>query len=60
MVGKGLSISLNSFNVLNGNEAYFSQFIQNEEVIGNVCTRKKENIICESVNYEKLLEVLDI
>ena len=60
MVGKGLSISLNSFNVLNGNEAYFSQFIQNEEVIGNVCKRKKENIICESVNYEKLLEVLDI
>lgn len=60
MVGKGLSISLNSFSVLKGNEVNFSQFIQNEEVVGNVCTRKKENIICESVNYEKLSEVLDI
>jgi 4'-phosphopantetheinyl transferase len=58
MIGKGLSIPLNSFNVLEKasvRNAYFSQFIRNKEVIGMICSWNMEQISCEYCNYSDLL-----
>lgn len=60
MVGKGLSIPLNSFSVLRDTGLYFREFIKNNEVIGNICTREQKNVSCEVVNHEELFSVLGL
>lgn len=58
MIGKGLSIPLDSFNVLDrasvGN-AYFQQFIRNKEVVGTICSWNMDEMSCEYCSYSDLL-----
>ena len=58
MVGKGLSIPLNSFNVLDpasvGN-VYFRHFLRNKEIIGTVCSWNMEPVYYEYCSYSDLL-----
>lgn len=59
MIGKGLSIPLNSFSVLNKestNSAYFQQFIKSTDIIGHVCAENAEDVNCNNVDYIELVE----
>jgi 4'-phosphopantetheinyl transferase len=58
MIGKGLSIPLDSFNVLDRasvKNAFFKQFIRDKEVVGTICSWNKEQISCEYCSYFDLL-----
>lgn len=58
MIGKGLSIPLDSFNVLDQasvRNACFTQFIRNKEIIGTICSWNTEQISCEHCSYSDLL-----
>lgn len=55
MIGKGLTIPLNSFNVLKNKDIHYEEFLFTDEVIGTVCTREQVNIDCEEVHLEQLL-----
>ena len=59
MIGKGLSMPLNSFSVLNKNStngAYFLQFIKTADAVGHICSERTAEAHCVEISYTQLLE----
>lgn len=63
MIGKGLSIPLDSFSVLKlaeTNQACFQQFMKNEYIIGHICTEEADDISCIFIGCSELLKWAEV
>lgn len=54
--GAGLSIPLNSFNVLDESGAWYYQFIKNSEVVGHICLPRRGAVSNGSATLTELLK----
>ena len=56
MLGKGLFVPLNSFEVLENKDMHYEEFLFTDEVIGTVCSRKKEIVRRDEVDMDTIID----
>lgn len=63
MIGRGLSIPLNSFSVLREGSlkrVFFTQFIKNSDIIGHICSEHNSSVTYRYINVDELLAWAEI